>query len=199
MAGGFTERSAVTFVPPCVAVIVADWVDPTAKVETVNVAEVEPCATVTVPGTVAFELFDEREIVEPPDGAGPLNVTVPVVFEPPITEFGVTLTDANPEFEIVSVAVADLVPDVAVMMAVPLFAVSEVTIGKVTVVEAFGTITKAGTVADVELLVRVTTSPPTGAKPASVTVPVELPPEETTVGFRDRPVTEIVFTWVPIA
>jgi len=46
----------------------------------------------TVAGTVALELFDERLIVAPPVGAGPFIVTVPVDETPPSTEVGATVT-----------------------------------------------------------------------------------------------------------
>ena len=50
------------------------------------------------------------------------------------------------------------------------------------------TVTLEGTVAaDVLLLVSVTTTPPVGAKPFSVTVPVDEVPPVTVVGFRLTP------------
>src|SRR3989454_10164604 len=64
-----------------------------------------------------------------------------------------------------------------------------VTVNVVLVAPA-GTVTLPGTVAAVLLLDRVTDAPPAGAGPFSVTVPVELPPPVTVVGFsaseRDR-------------
>ncbi len=48
-----------------------------------------------------------------------------------------------------------------------------------------GTVTELGTVADGELLVRLTTFPPSGASKDRVTVPVEVEPPTTDVGDRD--------------
>lgn len=46
---------------------------------TVKVAEVEPCATVTVAGTVAAVVFElDRDTTAPPEPAGVVSVTVPV-------------------------------------------------------------------------------------------------------------------------
>src|SRR5205807_2133721 len=68
-------------------VTVADAV--TALVRTVNVALVAPAATVTLEGTVATNVsLLESATCAPPDGAGPLSVTVPVEESPPVTVVG---------------------------------------------------------------------------------------------------------------
>jgi hypothetical protein len=55
----------------------------------------------------------------------------------------------------------------------------------VALVDPAGTVTLSGTVAtNVLLLARVTTAPPAGAIPLSLTVPVEELPPTTVVGFR---------------
>ena len=56
----------------------------------------------------------------------------------------------------------------------------------VAVVAPAATVTDAGTVALVELELKVTAMPPEGAAPLSVTVPVELVPPRTDVGETER-------------
>src|SRR5262245_31493557 len=58
-----------------------------------------------------------------------------------------------------------------------------VAMAKFTAVEPAATVTLAGTVAEVELLLNVTAAPPLGAALVSVTVPCELFPTTTEVGF----------------
>ena len=61
----------------------------TALVLTVNVALVAPAATVTLEGTRAVVvLLLESATCAPPEGAGPLSVTVPVEEFPPVTLVG---------------------------------------------------------------------------------------------------------------
>lgn len=61
----------------------------TALVEMLNVALVAPAATVTLEGTVVTEAsLLESATCAPPDGAGPLRVTVPVDEFPPVTFVG---------------------------------------------------------------------------------------------------------------
>ena len=61
----------------------------TGLVVMVNVAEVAPAATVTLPGTCAAAvLLLDRLTTAPPAGAGPVNLTVPVDEIPPATEAG---------------------------------------------------------------------------------------------------------------
>ena len=61
----------------------------TALVLTGNDALVAPAATVTLEGTLAAAvLLLESITCAPPDGAGPLSVTVPVEEFPPVTLVG---------------------------------------------------------------------------------------------------------------
>ena len=60
---------------------------------TVKVAVDEPAETVTVPGTEADWLDDDKTIEAPPAEAFPLSVTVAVGLVPPTTELGATVTD----------------------------------------------------------------------------------------------------------
>ena len=58
-------------------------------------------------------------------------------------------------------------------------------IAKVAVEAPAGTVTLVGTVAaEVLLLVKLTATPPVGAAPLSVTVPVDVPPPVTVAGLR---------------
>src|SRR5229473_953927 len=69
----------------------------TALVLTVNVALVPPPPTVTLEGPLpAALLLLESVTSAPPDGAGPLNVTVPVEdCVPPITLVGLSVSDES--------------------------------------------------------------------------------------------------------
>ena len=89
---GLTVRVAVREMPPADAVIVTLVALETARVETVKVALVVPAGTVTVLGTVAtLGLLLLRFTTNPPDGAGAVRVTVPVLLLPPTTLVGFRL------------------------------------------------------------------------------------------------------------
>ena len=76
-------------VTPRLAEIVTVLFDVTVLVVTVKVAVVEPAVTEIFEGAVAtVVLLLERLTLAPPDGAGPLRVTVPVVGVPPWTVVG---------------------------------------------------------------------------------------------------------------
>jgi hypothetical protein len=65
----------------------------TAVVVTVKVALVEPAATITLAGVAADVMFSESVICDPPAGAGPFSLTVPVDEVPPVTLVGLRLTE----------------------------------------------------------------------------------------------------------
>ena len=65
----------------------------TAFVVTWSVAVVAFAATVTLPGTLATDvLLLPNVTTTPPEGAGPLRVTVPVDGFPPATEPGLSVS-----------------------------------------------------------------------------------------------------------
>lgn len=81
----------VTLVPPAAADKVALTVAATGDVVIANVAVSEPSATVTLVGTDAFPLLEDKLTATPPEGAAPVNVTVPVADVPPTTDEGDTV------------------------------------------------------------------------------------------------------------
>jgi hypothetical protein len=97
--------------------------DHTRWVVTVNVALVCPAGTVTLDGTVATRvLLLERLTFAPPEGAAPVSVTVPVELFPPLTLVGFNVSVESVTLPLaglmVSEACCELLPSVAVMVAV---------------------------------------------------------------------------------
>ena len=187
-ASGLTVNVVVLEVAPNVAVKVTVEAAWTAEVLTTNVAELPPAGTVTELGTVAEERLEESEITVPPVGAGPVRLTVPIALKPPTTAVGFTLTPVRAEGLIVSPAVRLILPVVAFIEAVVAEPTGRVDTVKEAVVAPAATVTVAGTLALVVLDARVTASPPTGAWPFKVTVPVEGVPPITEVGLSVNPV-----------
>jgi len=132
---GVTVKMPLADAPPYVAVIVAADVAGTADVVTVKVALVAPAATVTVAGVVAMGSLDDRLTTAPPVPAGPVSVTVPVEGVPPITEAGLRVTLRGTGVVIASVPVTEVVPNLAVIVAVVAVVTIEVEATNVPVVE----------------------------------------------------------------
>ena len=188
--GAVMERVAVALFPFTVAVIVAVTAALTAAVVTVNVADVCPAATVTVPGTIADELLDASATNKPPVGAGPLSVTVPVDDVPPATVVGFNTTDVVTGAVTVSDAFALVVNAPAEIVDVAFVATGDVETVNVAVVWPSATVTVAGPVAALLFEdVRLTTVPPAGAAASRVTVPVLDVPPTTDPGFREMLLT----------
>jgi hypothetical protein len=160
---GRIVRLAVTEAVPTFAVIVAVVEAVTVVVAIANVAVAEPAPTVTLAGTVALVLLEDRLTTVPPGPAGPAKVTVPTAAVPPKTVAGAVVTPSSVAGVIVNVAVADWPPEAAVMVADVLADTAEVATVKVAVVAPPGTVTNAGAVADGLLLNRDTATPPAGA------------------------------------
>lgn len=175
---------------PWVPVIVAVVVDATADVVIVNVAEVDPAATVTVPGAVALVVPVVMLTAIPPVGAFPLIVTLPVDELPPITDAGATVRLISAGESMVRVAVLVTLPSVPVMVEVAANATGVVVIVNVADEAPAATVTLAGVVAAALLDESDTTSPPVPAGPLSVTVPVELIPPITVEGATETLVSD---------
>ena len=123
-----------------------------------------------------------RETTAPLGGAAPFSVRVAVEGVPPVTVLGFKVSDVRPATVTVSVAVL-VVPYTAVMVTDVDDATPRVVMVNVALLEPAGIATFAGSCAVVALLLcRVTETPPMGAAPVSVTVPVELFPPTTDVG-----------------
>jgi hypothetical protein len=188
--GGITVKVAVWLTLLKEAVIVTGVLVATGSVVVVKVVVVAPAATVTDAGTwAAAGLLELRETAKPPVGAGLESVTVPREDAPPTTEVGDRPRDVRTGAVTVRVAVRLTLLKAPVMVTGVLAATGSVVAVKVAVVAPAATVTDAGTWAtDVSLELSVTTAPPVGAGPLSITVPVEAPPPKTEVG--DRPTEE---------
>ena len=156
---------------------------------TVKLALVCPADTVTLDGTVATDvLLLDRLTLAPPEGAAPVKVTVPVELFPPLTLFGFNVNDESVTLPLaglmVSEACCELLPSVAVITAVVVELTDVVVTVKLALVDPLATVTLLGTLALELLLLRLTTVPPEGAAELRVTVPVELLPPVTLVGFK---------------
>lgn len=200
-----TVNVAVRVVPLNAAEIVTDVLAVTGVVVIVKVAVVAPAGTVTLAGTTAADvLLLVRVTMSPPGKAAPFRVTVPVDDAPPIGLFGLSETEEGVAAR--TVKFADLVVPLNVeeILTVVLAATGTVVMINVAVVAPAGTVTLAGTAAtEVLLLVSVTTSPPVGAEPLKVTVPVDDAPPTGLFGLSETEervagLIVSVAPWVPL-
>lgn len=151
---------------------------------TVNLAVVSPEGIVTVAGTVTVLRSLESITIIPAVGAGAFRATVPVVEAPPNSVLDESPNEVKTGGLTVRLEVAVWVPCVAVIVASVVVATGLVAALNVTVVDPASTVTDVGTVAAAELLDRLTLSPPVGAAPLRVIVPVELAPPVKAAGLK---------------
>jgi hypothetical protein len=136
--------------------------------------------------------------VDPPDGAAPFKVTVPVELFPPTTVLGVLLNVDRTGAFTVSVAFFVAATYVAEITTEVLELTGVVVIGNVDEVLPAGIVTlpAVGTwAAEVLLLCKVTSAPPAGAAPFRVTVPVEVFPPTSAAGFNPSDDNTAAFTF----
>src|SRR5215211_2084202 len=201
--GGFTVRVAARVTPPALAVIVTGVDAVTALVAIANVALVAPCATDTPAGTVAAAvLLLDRDTAKPPAGAADVSVTLACDEAPPVTLAGFTATDESDAGAdggvTVSVALRAVPPNAPLIVR----DVDAVTDAVLTVNVALkapaGTVTLAGTVAALVLLLdSVTTAPPEGAALVRLAVPSEVLPPTTLAGLSAIPAREGAWVKAP--
>jgi len=163
----------------------------TIDVLTVKDAEPAPAGITTLEGTLAAPLLLKSATMAPPVGAALVRFTVPVEdSNPPITLEGLSVNEARASGGRgtgVTVSEADLVtpPEAPEMLTVVDASTALVLTVNVALVAPATTVTLDGVLATFVLLLEsVTTAPPEGAAPLSVTVPVEdCVPPTTLVGF----------------
>ena len=192
-AAGVTVSAALRLTPS-VPVTVADVADGTVAVVTVNVPLELPAATVMLAGTVATAvLLLDSVTTEPPDGAGPLSVTVPCDEVPPVTVVGdsdsVDSVGALAAPGVTVRTAPQLVLSTAQIFACVVVDTLVVPTVKVAVVEPAATVTVAGAVAG-DIGEICTVAPPEGAGAFNVTVPVDDVPAVTVLGLSASDVTQ---------
>ena len=165
----------------------------TDELVTVNEAEVAPEEIVTLEGTDATALLAlDRETTAPPLGAALFKTTVPVDSVPPLTVMGLSWKAemfapvvAGSGFMVKPAKAKPQLHSAEMLIAVweP---TSEVSMENVALVEPAGTVTVGGTMTEVIPAPSETTTPPVGAGPVRVTVPVVLFPPTIVLGFSVR-------------
>jgi hypothetical protein len=145
----------------------------------------EPAGIVTLAGVGTFAvLVFVRVTTAPPAGAAPLSDTVSVVLPPPFRLVGLNASPRSTADFTVSVAEARPLLNFAIMAEFVSAATPRVVTVNVAFVFPALTLTVAGTVAAVKLLLsRFTLIPPLGAGPLIVNVAVEEAPPVTLVGL----------------
>jgi hypothetical protein len=148
----------------------------TGKV-TGNVAVSRPASTNTVAGAVIPARPFVTLTMQPPAGALPVSLIVPVIVVPPTGELLGNPIDNTRGARTFSVPATERLPVVPVTTTLVSIAVTRVDAEKSAVVAFAGTVTVAGTLTSGLALINVTTIPPAGAGVCKVTIPgVDKPP-----------------------
>jgi len=126
-------------------------------------------------------------IAMPPDGAGPLSVSLPVVVAPAVTDVGDTAKALTVQGLTVRLAETPAMEGEMAIVATVEVVTAVVWIVNVAVVAPTGTVTLVGVVALALFVVRSTVKPPVGAGPLMVSVPVVGVPPVTVDGEIDNP------------
>jgi hypothetical protein len=162
----------------------------TAELFNVNVAPVAPAGMVVLPGAAtAAVLLLEIDMVAPPLGAGALRVTAPVTDEPPLIVAGFSDNEVrvvpDPPGVIAREAVWVVALELEADMATEVDAeTGAVAIWKAADVFPAATVVLPGTVAAAVLLLdKEITAPEPAAGALRTTIPVEVLPPFTAVGF----------------
>jgi hypothetical protein len=127
-------------------------------------------------------LFEVRFTIVPPLAAGPFRVTTPFEADPPTTDAGDTVRFDGTAGTTVNVAVMELMPISAWMVATVDAGTAKVAIENVAEVAPAATVTLDGGAAEDPLDERATTSPPVGEGPFKVMVPFADDPPTTELG-----------------
>ena len=114
-----------------------------------------------------------------------MRVRVAIEVLPPNTVDGASVSELGVDGSMVSVAVGDCPPSLAVITANTWLLTTLVVMENVAVLEPAATVTEVGTVAKVELQDSVTNKPSTPAGPSRVTVPVAVNPPRIGVGLTE--------------
>lgn len=183
--GGLRVRVVETDPTTCLAVIVTERTLATGSVLIVKFTLEAPAVTTTELGTIAFPLVDVRFTSSPPVGAGPVKVTVPVTFVPPVTDDGDTDTLLRMGGLIVKTELALSDPEVAVIVEEVELATGFVVIANVVEVAPAGIVIEPDTVALEDVEVMFTINPLAGAGPERLRVAVDDEPPTTVAGDKE--------------
>lgn len=142
-----------------------------------NVAVSRPASTRTVAGAMMPARPFVMLTMQPPAGALPVSLIVPVMVVPPTGELLGNPIDNTRGARTFSVPATERLPVVPVTTTLVSATVTCVVTVKIAVVAFAGTVTDAGTLTSGFALINVTTMPPAGAGVCKVTIPgVERPP-----------------------